>query len=174
MSINDNPYLKRHRQGFSLIEALVTLVIFAIGMMAIARMLLISHRTNTSNYLRQQAVQSAYDIIDRMRANRQASLNGSYVVSNIVTTGTPTQPSSPSTNCDSTACTTTQLATYDVWYWLAKDVAQMPNGCGAVVTALSGSDTIVTVTVQWDDSLAQKTFGVTNAAPSQLILQTKL
>lgn len=55
-----------------------------------------------------------------------------------------------------------QVAAYDVWYWLARDIAQLPNGRGSVVTtaAATGNNTLITVTVQWDDSPAQSKLGV--------------
>ena len=165
---------KKYTQGFSLLEVLIALVILAMGMLGIARMLLITHKSNSSNYIRQQAVQSAYDILDRIHANRAAALSGNYGVSNLVANGTPTAPGAPSTNCSSSICTSTQLATYDTWYWLANDVTQLPNGCGSISTAVSGLNTVVTVTVQWDDSPAQKMLGTTNPTPSQFILQSEL
>ncbi len=157
-----------------MIESLVALVILAIGLIGIARMLLLSHKANASNYLRQQAIQSAYDIIDRIRANRQSALNGNYAINNLVANGTPTPPSTPSTNCGTTACSATQLATYDTWYWLKTDVAQLPNGCGSITTAPSGTNKLLTVTIQWNDNPAQQSLGVQNPGPTQLIIQTAL
>lgn len=164
----------KHQCAFSLIEALIALIVFAIGMIGIARMLLISHKTHASSYLRQQAVQSAYNIIDRIRANRQVAINGNYNVSNIVSSGAPTLPGTPSTNCNNTACSTTQLATFDTWEWLTNNVAKLPNGCGAITTAASGTNTLVTVTVQWSDAPTQQILGVSAPTPSQLIVKTQL
>lgn len=53
--------------GFALLEVLIALVVLAFGMIGIAGMLLVAHKANSSSYLKQQAVQSAYDIIDRVR-----------------------------------------------------------------------------------------------------------
>ncbi|MFC5474693.1 type IV pilus modification protein PilV [Paraherbaspirillum soli] len=168
--------------GFAMLEVLIAVVVLATGMMGIAGMLLLSHKSNSSSYIKQQSVQSAYDIFDRMRANRQAAVNGNYNVSNLVKSGTPTLPSAPATDCASTACTAAQLVAYDTWHWLAKDVAQLPNGSGAVSTAAAatGGNTLVTVTVQWDDSPAQKNLGALGAAPAaspnlaQFVIQTLL
>lgn len=160
--------------GFSLFEVLVALVILAIGMLGIARMLMIAHKSNSSSYVKQQSIQSAYDIVDRIRANRQAAVDGNYAVNNIVANGTPTLPSAPSTNCDSSTCSTTQLASYDTWNWLSTSVAQLPNGCASISTAVAGINTLVTVTIQWDDSPNQAALGETNSSPSQLIIQSEL
>ena len=165
---------KIDQPGFTLFEVLIALTILAIGLLGIARMLLITHKTNSSSYTRQQAIQSAYNILDRMHANRQGALNGNYTVNNLVTNGDPTRPSTPSANCGITSCTSTQLASYDTWYWLGTDVAQLPNGCGAITNAVSGINTIVTVTVQWDDSPAQQTLGITSPSPAQFIIKSEL
>ncbi len=165
--------MMRHRSGFSLLEVLVALVIFAIGLLGIATLLLVAHKTNSSNYIKQQAVQSAYNILDRMHANRQTALTGSYNVNNLVTSGTPSIPNTPSPDCSSASCTTTQLATYDTWYWLAKDLTQLPNGCGKITTAASGVSTVFTITVQWDDSPTKQTFNATDLTPTQLIVQSQ-
>ena len=165
---------KGYQQGFSLLEVLIALVILAMGMLGIARMLLITHKSNSSNYTRQQAVQSAYNILDRIRANRSGALSGNYGVSNLVSSGSPSTPAAPSTNCGSTICSAAQLATYDTWYWLTSDLTQLPNGCGSVSTALSGLNTIITVTVQWDDSPTQQMLGTTNPNLVQFILQSEL
>jgi type IV pilus assembly protein PilV len=165
---------EKYQRGFSLFEVLIALVILALGMLGIAQMLLITHKSNSSNYIRQQAVQSAYNILDRIHANRSAALAGNYTVSNLVLTGSPTAPTAPATTCDTSICTSTQLAAYDLWYWLAMDVAQLPNGCGAVSSGISGVNTIVTVTVQWDDSPAQKALGTTNPSPTQFVIKSQL
>lgn len=167
-------HTRQNQRAFSLIEAMIAVIVFAIGMIGIARMLLISHKTHASSYLRQQAVQSTNDIIDSIRANRDAAINGNYNISNIVSSGTPTLPNAPTTNCMNTTCSTTQLATYDTWNWLANNVAKLPNGCGAVTTAASGSNTLVTVTVQWNDAPTKQILGETNPVPSQLIIKTAL
>ncbi|MET3118314.1 type IV pilus assembly protein PilV [Undibacterium sp. GrIS 1.8] len=153
----------KHESGFLLIEVLVAFVVIAFGMLGIAGMITITLKSNSSSYIKQQAVQSAYDIADRIRANSVQAIAGSYNVNNVTTgAASAVSPATPAIDCGSTICTDAQLATYDTWYWLAKDVAQLPNGSGSVVTVPSGSNTLVTITVQWDDAPAQKTLGATS------------
>jgi type IV pilus assembly protein PilV len=169
--VDDAPF--RSGAGFALLEVLIAFVVLAFGMMGIAGMLLMAHKSNSSSYLKQQAIQSAYDIVDRVRANSQAAIDGSYSVNNLTTSGAPLLPATASPDCSAAVCTVTQLAAYDLWYWLARDLAQLPNGSGSIVTsaAPTGSNTLVTVIVQWDDSPAQGTLGAssqTSAAGSNL------
>ena len=151
--------------GMTLIEILVSLVILAIGMLGIASMLMVSNKTNSSSYTKQQAVQIVYDMFDRIRANSQVALTGSYNVSDIIASGAPTLPAAPSVLCTTSVCTPTQLAAYDTWYWLAVDVPRLPSGSGSVTTVLSATgNTVVTITVQWDDTPAQQLVGSSSAA----------
>lgn len=153
------------QQGYAMLELLMALVIWAVGILGITGLLLLSLRANNSSYMKQLSIQSAYDIIDRMRANRQAVLNGDYAVNNLTLGGTPALPSTP-TDCSTNTCTATQLATYDTWFWLAKDLTELPNGSGSISTAMLGSNTEVTITLRWDDSLAKQKIGAMGAAPS--------
>jgi len=146
--------------GFALLEVLLAFVVLAFGLLGIAGMLLVGHKANSSSYIKQQAVQTAYDIVERIHANSLAAIAGSYNVNNITTGGAATIPTVPSPNCSTATCTTTQLAAYDTWFWLAQDLAQIPNGSGSVTTTVAaGNTTLVVVTVQWDDSPAQSTLG---------------
>lgn len=168
------------QKGFYLFELLITMVVMSIGMLGIAGMLLLAHKTSSSSYLRQQATQSAYNIIEKMRANRQAAINGSYNVSDLVASGTPSPPSAPSPNCDSASCNANQMAAYDSWYWLARDVALLPNGAGSVTTTTVGTNTQVRVIVQWNDAPAQTSLGAggevsgANAGIAQVSIGTLL
>lgn len=163
-----------------MLEVLIALVVLAFGMMSIAGMLLISHKANSSSYIKQQAVQSGYDIVDRIRSNSQAAIAGSYNANNLTTGNTPTLPGTPSQNCSTSACTASQLASYDLWVWLVQDLAQLPNGSGSIATSAAGGNTQLIVTVQWDDSPAQSKLGAAGSSQAshpnlaQFIVQTLL
>jgi type IV pilus assembly protein PilV len=69
---------KRSSRGFTLIEILVALVVLSIGLLGVAALQLLSLRSNHASALRSQATYLAYDIVDRMRANRTAALANGY------------------------------------------------------------------------------------------------
>lgn len=161
--------MKPSHQGMTLIEVLVSLVIFSIGMLGIANMLMVSSKSNSSSYAKQQAVQCVADIFDRIRANQQAAIAGNYNVSNINSSGSPTIPSAPSALCNAVSCSASQLAAYDTWHWLSNDLTKLPNGSGSITTAPApgaAGNTLVTVTVQWDDSPAQTQIGTRSSTQS--------
>src|SRR6185295_1538044 len=70
--------LARRSRGFTMIEVLVSLVVLSIGLLGVAALQLTSLRSNHSSAMRSQATFLAYDIIDRMRANRAAAIAGKY------------------------------------------------------------------------------------------------
>jgi type IV pilus assembly protein PilV len=167
----------RRRNGFTLVEVLVALVVLSIGLLGIGKLVMFSSRANDSAYMRSQATALAYAILDNMRANRQDAWNGLY---NVALGGY----ANPGFNCNfGSPCTVAgQLAQYDLWQWKSDMLASLPSGDGTVTTAASvdpitgATITLATVTVQWNDAVAQQSFGAT-AAPAQtqiITLETQL
>lgn len=151
--------MKSSQKAFTLFEILIMLVILAIGMLGLSSMLMVARKSSNSNYLRQQAIQLTSNIIETMRTNRSAAINGDYNVSNISANGPTSSPTAPSTDCYTTICNQAQIAAYDTWNWLANEVTTLPEGAGSIQTTKSGNNTLVTVTIQWDDSPAQAILG---------------
>jgi type IV pilus assembly protein PilV len=65
-------------RGFTLIEVLVTMVILSVGLLGMAALQLTGIRNNQGSAMRTQATMLAYDIVDRMRANRRVAVQGGY------------------------------------------------------------------------------------------------
>lgn len=165
--------LFHHHRGFTLIEVLITIIILAIGLLGLAALQLNALRNNTTAYERTQATMLAYDIVDRMRANRDAANAGSY------NTALDTTP--PAQNCTGTGqnCSNIELAQHDLSLWkcsLGKFnsngvctglgmTGALPNGDGSVV--LNG--TLVTVTITWEEKRGQTANQTTSLAVSTLL-----
>lgn len=135
----------RHQNGFSLLEALIALVIVSLGMLGIAGIIANSLKVNQGAQIRSQAAWLAHDIIDSMRANR-ASAN-SY------------------DGADCAAAPPGGIAGDDIANWCASLAATLPGGTGTVTSA----GNVVTVTVQWDDSRAAG-----GSAEQQFVVETQL
>lgn len=129
--------------GFTLIEVLVGLVVFSIGLLATASLLLATMRYSDSAYLRSQAVLSAYAIVDRMRANREAAVAGDYDIA----LSALSDLSTPDTG----------IAAIDRYDWFQDLDDSLPGAKGAI-DCTAGA--VCTVTVQWDDSRAEGTSDV--------------
>lgn len=148
-------------KGTTLLEVLTTLIVISLGILGVSKMMLLAQKVNSSSYLKQVAVTAAEDILEQMRANDTAVAAGQYNASNLVSSGSPSAPGAPSANCAVSVCTAQQMALYDVWLWMAQDLAKLPGGCGSIVTTATGITglTNVTITVQWDDGVAQNLYG---------------
>lgn len=124
----------RLQQGASLIEVLVAIVILSIGLLGLAGLQTTSVQSNYSAFYRSQATLLAYDLGDRMRANRTAGLASSS------DSGFPTSSSSH-------AVTGTQAAK-DKAEWLNNLALQLPNGTGMI----EKTGTTLKISVQWNDN----------------------
>ncbi len=145
----DSGYDRQH--GFTLVEVLVSLLVLSMGLIALAALQSHSMRSTHSAHLRTQASQYAYDILDRMRANREAARAGAYDLA--LTDATPV--------CGATA----PLVDCDRAQWRA-DLANLPDGTGAI--AYDTATEQVTVVVQWNDERAGGTTTTSLTLQSQL------
>ena len=144
----------RRDAGFTLIEALVALLILSIGLVGLAGLQTLSMRNNYSAFQRSQAVLKAYDAMDRMRANRATALAGGYNRSY--------GDAVPAQTCNST-CNAAQMAQSDEREWVTS-LQRLPSGDGAITVA-SG---VATVRVRWDDDRNPAT------TPDEFRLDTQL
>ena len=136
---------KTQGRGFSLVEVLVALLVLSIGLLGLAALQTTSMQYNTGSYFRTQATFLAYDIIDRMRAN-----NAAVVDSDGNGYDQPTSSAVTVTvNCDTSSCTSAQLATYDVRKWYDRAVATLPNATVTPPTININSTNSVTITIRW-------------------------
>ena len=162
------------KNGFTLLEVLVSLVVLSIGLLGIGKLMMFSSRANDSAYLRSQATALAYSILDDMRANQQDAIGGLYNVG-LGAYGNPGFTCTAASPCTVSG----QLAQYDLYSWKSAMVADLPTGDGTVVTAQSADPvtgatiTMATITVQWNDAVAQQTFG-NGASTLAITLETQL
>jgi type IV pilus assembly protein PilV len=165
------------RNGFTLVEVLVALVVLSVGLLGIGKLMMFSSRANDSAYMRSQATALAYTMLDDMRANQQDAINGLYAV------GLGAY-ANPGLACDNaTPCVTSgQLAQYDLYQWKSAMQAALPSGDGTVATAQSvdpitgATITLATISVQWNDAVAQQSFGAVAAGVQlqTITLETQL
>lgn len=67
-----------HQAGTSLLEVLISVVILSIGLLGLAGLQVAALRVNQGAMQRSQATILAYDILDRMRSDRIAAIDGRY------------------------------------------------------------------------------------------------
>jgi type IV pilus assembly protein PilV len=113
--------------GFTLVEALVALIVLSIGMLGIAALYMETLRASRSALYRTEAVTMAADLADRMRANRNPA--NAY-----------------------TAAGQNAVAIADLLEWNAA-VATLPGGAGEVrfIDGLGATPSTYVIRVSWTE-----------------------
>jgi type IV pilus assembly protein PilV len=99
-------------KGFTLLEVLIALLVFSLGLLGMAGMLSLSVKTTHVAYQRTQASFLAQAMADRMHANVLGVWNGNYAL-----TGSATNTGTIQACTSGTACTVSQVATRDLQLW---------------------------------------------------------
>jgi len=102
------------QSGFSLLELLVALVIFSIGLLAVAGLQTVSKQANFEGLQRTTAAQIATGLLEDMRMNG----DGINVYRTAAAIGGGSRGGEPMPNCRVGAeCNAVQKATFDLWFW---------------------------------------------------------
>lgn len=138
----------RAMRGFTLLEVLVAMIVLSVGLLGLAGLMASSLKNSHSAYMRSQATWLAYDVLDRMRANRQVALAGGY---NLALGAAPGGSG---------------LAKTDLSEWDTALANTLTEGDGSITMGPNGA---VTVIVQWNDSR-----GTGGGATEQFQVDTRL
>ena len=111
----------KRARGFTLLEVLITGVIFSVGLLGIAGLQMTGMKQTHNAHLRAVATMQAQDMADRMRANSAGVTDGLY----------DTMPTSCTADCAANQCTVAQMAEYDMCSW--KDATQGKTGVQALL-----------------------------------------
>lgn len=137
-----------------MIEVLIAVLILGVGLLGIAAMQSTALRNSQSALERSQAVIHTYAILDAMRANRQAALDGAYQMG--MTCNAPAAGGS--------------LVNNDQHDWIAGLQAALgADACGQINCPAGGG--ACTITIRWNDSRAEEG-GITGANLSSRTVQT--
>lgn len=120
--------------GYILVESLITILIFAIGLLGVVGLQAVALSSSSVSNMRTEATVLAADMADRMRANLAAA-DGSTGAG--YDGATPTDRSCRSVYAASVAsspgaCTAAELAEDDLFDWLAQVAQSLPAGEGVV------------------------------------------
>lgn len=151
---------RRGAAGYALLEALVAVIVAAVGFIGAARMQTLGMSLGNSAQSRQKATLLGYQMTDRIRANKLGFEAGQY--NDAANNG--------ATACLSTGCTPTQLAAADVAQWATELGATLPGGTGKVcidstpedgtvaTPACDGVGNVIAVKIWWTDNVAATRF----------------
>ncbi len=121
-------------RGFTLLEVLVALLVLGIGLLGLAGLQIQGLRFNHDAYVRSQATFLAYDLLERMRLNRDQA--AAYVGGD------------PGGVCGAPG---NAIALDDRICWHAAVVQTLPGGAATVA---AGANDQYTVTITWLDRAA--------------------
>jgi type IV pilus assembly protein PilV len=138
---------KTRTYGFTMLEVLISIVVIAFGLLGIAGLQAFAIKNNHSASLRITATSMANDMIDRMKANYIAVMNGDYNKPN------STDYTTAVASCLTTAgCTSQQLAQNDLNEWSQRLAASLPNGRGVVCLDSTPHDGTTVATPDCDNT----------------------
>lgn len=133
-------------RGVSLIEVLVAIVIFSLGVLGLALMELKGATFTKEAGARTAAVLQARSLVDRMQANPTGVAEGAY---------NWTQATMP-TNCSAEADASSVLACNDLVEWLTQVKMSAPAAINATAGyghVVANTDGTYTITVSWNGLL---------------------
>jgi len=128
------------RRGFTLLEVLIALLVFSLGLLGMAGLLIVSVKTNHSAYLRTQASFLAQSMADRMRANMPRVWTGDY------DDGYPSGDTDPCSG--GAACSRADIATRDKAQWSTQLQDLLPNAAGTIVCTPAAGVTVTAAEAQ--------------------------
>lgn len=159
-------------RGFTLLEALIALVVFSIGLLGLAGLMTVAVKTNHSAYLRTQATFIAESMADRMRANTMGVWKNSYNGTGYPITGTDPCASG-------TACGYLNMATHDQLAFSTQLSDLLPNAAATIkCTPIAGAVTpnvlanppyngLCSMRITWDEARLDKDSSDTTGRTSQ-------
>jgi len=132
------------KNGFSLVEVLVALLVISIGMLGLAALYVETLRLNRTAIFRTQAVTLASDMAERIRANTGGAA------------GYAGAGADSGCNEGATAaveCTAAQMAAQDIFDWQQMAQTLLPGGTATigVVAAGGGTPNVYTLTITWTE-----------------------
>ena len=132
------------KNGFSLVEVLVALLVISIGMLGLAALYVETLRLNRTAIFRTQAVTLASDMAERIRANAQAAAG--YA-------GAGADSGCNDGAAAAVECTPAQMAAQDVFDWQQAAQTLLPGGNAVIgfVAAGGGAPNVYTLTITWTE-----------------------
>ena len=129
------PAVLHRPSGFTLVEALVALVVLSVGLLGIAALYVETLRANRTALHRTEAVNLATDIADRMRSNRNPA--------NAYACGSPCDPAAGGND----------IADDDLDDWVDQIETRLPGGTAEVTYTAPGANTpaAYVVDISWDE-----------------------
>jgi type IV pilus assembly protein PilV len=139
-----SPAATRRNGGFTLVEAMVALIVLSVGLLGIAALYVETLRANRTSLHRTQAVNVATDIADRMRSNRDPPFGDpAFDGTGIYDCGSPCDPADGGN----------AIAIAELTDWVAQVQTLLPGGTAGVTftAATATTPSAYVVDIGWDE-----------------------
>ena len=147
-----------HSRGVSLVEVLVTTLVFSVGLLGVAGLNAVSQRASFESVQRSMASELAYALLEDMRTNADAIAD--YLAAGDLGRGSRGAEPAPSCQDAAAPCSAQQLALHALWRWEQALDGAMETAAGAstgglveptacIAGPVGGGAGIYTVTVAW-------------------------
>ncbi|HAU15140.1 MAG: type IV pilus modification protein PilV [Pseudomonadales bacterium] len=130
------------QQGVGLIEVLVSVLVLTVGILGVVAMQTRALQFSQESIYTSQALMMAYEMTDRMRANKGSEIQYLVNYGSDVTA---------LADCESTDCTPTQMAKFDAAAWKNAIAVNLPSGDGQIAVDNAGSRPFYTISVRFTD-----------------------
>ncbi len=151
-------HFHKRERGVSLIEVLVSIVVLSIGLLGIAGLQSSVARFQINTFSRAAMAGLYSDIADRIRVNTDVAggnfitnvsdTASQYILSDNWATQKTATLTTPSPNCETAVCTTSERSAYDMMVWRQRVRTGLPQGA-ALLTGDRRDG--ITVTLMWYD-----------------------
>jgi len=161
----------RDEQGLSLIEVLVTTVVFSVGILGVTGLNAVSQRASFEAVQRSIASELAYGLLEEIRANSDAMID--FLAAGDLGQGSRGPEPVPSCETAALPCTAQELAIHTLWAWeqsldgaleslngTATGGLVTPTAC--IVGPVGGGPGIYSVTISWRGSAELTDPGINN------------
>lgn len=110
---SDSKSARMKQKGATLIELMVSVFIFAIGVLGFASLQSRSIQATFDNGQRDQVVWLTQSLVDRIRVNSSVAAVSNYAT--LLTDFDAADCATPATLCNAATCTAVEMSTFDVW-----------------------------------------------------------
>ncbi len=160
MTARHRRVLRNMQRGFSLLELLIALVVFSVGMLAVAGLQLVSKQANYEGLQRTTAAQIANGLLEDIRMNGDA-VDVYLAVGDM---GNGALGNEPAPDCSvGSECNSAEKAAHDLWVWeqMIDGTLESVGGVGTgglvlpamcVTGPVGGGAGIYQVTIVWRGS----------------------
>jgi type IV pilus assembly protein PilV len=131
-------------KGGSLLEVMIAMLVFSVGVIGVATMMLTSMRQNDATLARSNATMLANEMYENMLANLPGALAGSY---NLAMASAI--PRTSSYNCQTSDCTTAELANWELGRWGKRFNDVLHYGDASIAVDTSVDPAIIEIQVRY-------------------------